>query len=570
MKSGSLTLADVEQEIADDATLSASRKAGLRSAIKRLAVAFNLPLEIIPANVDFIRVKLSRVTPAEVGMTAKRLSTVKSEVKFALRHVGIIDKGTYLHPMAGPWLGLWEALPSKYSRTVLSRFFRYCSRMGVAPGDVTDPFLEDFRKALETETFVKDPRVLHQNTARVWNQMRGVVLGWPDIELTVPHLADHYTLGWSAFPDSLKADVDAFTTRQGSDDLLDFDAPPRPLKPVTLKKYAYELRRAASILVLCDHEANGIDSIAYLVEVEHVEQVLRFMLARKGEQKSHNASDMADLLAKVAQHYVKAPAEDVVKIKSFRAKLRPTPGLSRKNRQRLAPLRDPLNLAKLFMLPDKIRKSVETKATPTRADALLMQHAVALSILTHAPIRIGNLAALDCTKQLHWTQADMGGELLVDIDAEVVKNEQTLSFPLPRSCAALVRLYLRTYRPLLMTANNTFLFPGPHADRSKRSDTLGKQLTRLVHKSVGLRVNPHLYRHLVHIVVLNRFPGAYAMVSRVLGHKSLQTAISNYAGEDINISMRAFQGLIQELQRGAGRRPADAAAVAYGFQERSY
>jgi hypothetical protein len=42
--------------------------------------------------------------------------------------------------------------------------------------------------------------------------------------------------------------------------------------------------------------------------------------------------------------------------------------------------------------------------------------------------------------------------------------------------------------------------------RPKRADTLGKQLSRLIRRAIGLEVNPHLYRHLVHLVVLNLYP----------------------------------------------------------------
>jgi hypothetical protein len=50
----------------------------------------------------------------------------------------------------------------------------------------------------------------------------------------------------------------------------------------------------------------------------------------------------------------------------------------------------------------------------------------------------------------------------------------------------------------------------------------------------------------------------------------LQTAITNYAAEDINISMQAFQELIHDVRR-ANRAPSrDENAAAYGFQERHF
>ena len=92
----------------------------------------------------------------------------------------------------------------------------------------------------------------------------------------------------------------------------------------------------------------------------------------------------------------------------------------------------------------------------------------------------------------------------------------------------------------------------------------------MIHRSIGLEVNPHLYRHLVHIIVLNRYPGAYAMISRVLGHKSLQTAISNYAGEDMAISMRAFQDLVGAVVSGEQLVRHDGLTAAYHTNDRNY
>jgi integrase len=385
--------------------------------------------------------------------------------------------------------------------------------------------------------------------------MRRQVAGWPDVALTVPRHAEHYLLPESAFPTSFRRDLDAYLANLGHDDILDLDAPPRTLRARTLKTYRYELRRFASMLVHRGHAAAEITLLAYLVEPRHVEDGLRFLLARHGNRPLKSAFDLALLLGKVAKHWTKAPPEAVSRIRRLAQNVRPRgEGLSTKNRRRLAPLRDERNLARLFLLPGKIRKEIEGRSEVTCADALLMQHAVALMILTYAPVRIGNLAQIHVERHLRWAGPNMTGTLVLDIDGAEVKNGQTLSFPLPADCAALVRDYLRSYQPRLVPAPSPYLFPSDLPGRPKRADTLGKQLSRLVRRSIGLEVNPHLYRHLVHLVVLNRYPGAYAMISRILGHKSLQTAISNYAGEDIAIAMRAFHALIAEAMTGRTRR----------------
>jgi hypothetical protein len=106
----------------------------------------------------FIQRKLKGVTPATAGVKEKRFSTVKSQVLFALRHLALAGKGTYLTPMVGEWAELWLQLPDKYARTAFYRFFRYCSARGLAAGEVNDAVARDFLEALTEESFIKNAR----------------------------------------------------------------------------------------------------------------------------------------------------------------------------------------------------------------------------------------------------------------------------------------------------------------------------------------------------------------------------------------------------------------------------
>jgi hypothetical protein len=266
---------------------------------------FNLPATAIPANLEFLRRLLAAFSPAAVGATPKRVSNVKCELTFALRHLGLLARGSYLAPLTPEWQALWGRLPDKYARTALSRFFRYCSAEGVPPTLVTDEVAAAFLAALEAETLIKQPRVVHQNAARVWNRM--LRPGWPAVALTVPRYAEHYILPESAFPGSFRRDLDAYLANLGHDDILDLEAPPRPLRARTLKTYRYELRRFASMLVHRGHAAARITSLAYLVDPKHVEDGLRFLLGRHGNRPLKSALDLALLLGKVAKHWAKVP-----------------------------------------------------------------------------------------------------------------------------------------------------------------------------------------------------------------------------------------------------------------------
>ena len=550
------TLAVVLAQISDDATLSPSRRAAVCSALRVACRCMGVAPEMAPANASFVSAKLKDVEPAAAGLTPKRLSTIRSDLLFALRHLGLAGRGTYLQAMSPEWLGLWRRLPSKYDRTSMSRLFRFCSGRAVAPNGLTDEILEAFEAALRAETLIKEPRVTRQNACRAWNRLAGSVAGWPQVYLTVPRYADHYILPWSTFPASFATDVEHHLARLGQVDILDLNAPPRALRDRTIAGYRIWLRRFASMLVHRGHRPDQITSVAYLVQPAHVQDGLRFLLGRHGNKPLRSAFDLATLLLNVARHWVGAPREHVDIIARYAKNVRPSgEGMGRKNRERLAPLRDERNLARLFMLPGKIRKEVEARSGSRRDDALLMQHAVALAILTYAPIRIGTLSILRADRHLRWSAPRMGGELVIDIDGDETKNGQSHSFPLPADCASLIRLYLTKYHPRLAVGGNPYLFTSDLPGRPKRADTLGKQLSRLVRRSLGLEVNPHLYRHLVHLVVLNRFPGAYAMISRILGHKSLETAIRNYAGEDMAIALRAYQDLVDDAAAGRVQRP---------------
>jgi len=134
-----LSLADVSTRIQADESLTSARRGAIRSAINTLCRVMGMPPAMVPADPNFIRRKLKDASPAEDGVKVRRFSTVRSETLFALRHLKLVGKGTYLTPTVGEWAALWKRLPDKYARTVMSRFFRHCSARGLtAPCTTVD------------------------------------------------------------------------------------------------------------------------------------------------------------------------------------------------------------------------------------------------------------------------------------------------------------------------------------------------------------------------------------------------------------------------------------------------
>jgi hypothetical protein len=300
------------------------------------------------------------------------------------------------------------------------------------------------------------------------------------------------------------------------------------------------------------------------------------MIAQNDGRSRIGASHIARLLSQVATEAVRQesdlPEEKSYEVLAAALSLRAIADrlhkrgyeLANRTRERLTPLREEANLARLFLLPFALAKEAEKASAPTRGLALLMQWAVALMILTFCPIRITSLCHLRTDRHLKWTRPGMKGDLHLEFERRELKGEAPEILPLPRECAQLIRTYLTRFRPTLDPGDSVFVFSGRDPSRGKLRGVLADQLQSLIFKRTGFDVNPHLYRHLVHLVVLTSFPGAYAMISRVLTHRSLETAKRNYAYFDVELSHKAYHKLIRDIQLGRSKS-ASAAEVAYNI-----
>ena len=70
--------------------------------------------------------------------------------------------------------------------------------------------------------------------------------------------------------------------------------------------------------------------------------------------------------------------------------------------------------------------------------------------------------------------------------------------------------------------------------------------TRGMRKRAGLVMNPHLMRHAVAKIVVERDPSLYAVVSRQLGHKRMDTTMQNYLGTETRASGRHINKLLRQ------------------------
>jgi integrase len=138
-----------------------------------------------------------------------------------------------------------------------------------------------------------------------------------------------------------------------------------------------------------------------------------------------------------------------------------------------------------------------------------------------------------------------------------VKNRTPLEFELDAQTTVMIGRYLAEFRPALLRGRpGNWLFPGEDGGH-KEPCTLSGQITDEVFEGTGVRLTAHQFRHAAAAIYLKHRPGEYELVRRLLGHRSIKTTISFYAGLETLQATRIFGEIVHaELMRQSDRRGA--------------
>lgn len=226
-------------------------------------------------------------------------------------------------------------------------------------------------------------------------------------------------------------------------------------------------------------------------------------------------------------------------------------GLTAKNRERLRQFRDPARRDALLCLPTDLMADARRINHKVKA-ARLAEVAVAIAIETVAPIRLKNLAGL--RTDLHFDRT-VPGRLYLTIPEYEVKNGAPLEFELPDRVRELLDTFLADFRPCLIAAPCPWLFAREDGTDHVHQTVLARRVTETIAERLGLEMNLHLFRHLAAMLILDRDPGAYDLVRRILGHAELSTTLDAYAGMESLSATRFLSGLVETAHEEAPSRP---------------
>jgi integrase len=549
-----ITLETLREQVLENYDLSFPRRREIASAIKTLSKWSSLPLATMPASATYLGGRFKELHPDLLGVSKRRIQNVRSLILAGLRAQGLNTKlSRYMEPMSTEWVKLWGLIDGEtYFKTELSRFFHYCSKQKIAPSNVTDAVSQDYLGALEDETLIKNPKVRHQSVCRVWNKCSQSYkdAGWPQAMLTVPKYDERlYGINESLVPESIQKDLEQYLTYLSGGD--PFSAHPKPFKPTSLTAIKGHFWRYLSAL---HHQGVDLQKYACLsdfVTPEMFKRGMRWFWERNGCKTSKHLGEIAWTIRNYAVKHLEADEETIAfYAKSLKSLRVPQLGLSDKNQAAMAQFDDPRIVEKFVSLPpllwskaESIRKAASTNRIAKKAH-LLIQSAVAIEILTFAPMRLSNLQGLRLDEHLNW----MGQRARISIPRQQVKNNQALEYLLPESLSKRIKDYLSNHREYLGDSDSPYLFPG-RSGHPKDCSALRNQIRNTLWNEAAIKLTPHQFRHAAAKILLDTKPGYYEVVRKVLGHKSLTTTYNHYAGAETQAAINLYDDVIIQHKR---------------------
>ena len=550
VKPDALMFSEVMQRIKQDEVLPATRRRDMLSGLRRVAKGLNRAPQEVVADAKWLQPRLRQIEPAALKISAKSWSNALSDARAALVHCGIEESRNRTEDLSPDWRKLWKLVLASGDPTLqpsLARFVYFLNRLGAAPEQVCEDHALAYRGALALNELSKSPEVAYRAAVNGWNLAVRRIPQWPRQTTALPSRANRVSFPLEQFPESFQGDLNRFLHGLETPDVLDPLAHTEPLSPETIKQYRSLTIRFASALVKSGMPFCEIKNIEVLVNPQHAERGLRWLLSRNANRTSGSISQTARLLRMIARRYIRVDGKEQAAIDRMATRLavKHHNGMTAKNRDRLRPLEDPGTLRRLLLLSEELfDRSLKRRALYDHAIA--REDALAIAILLHCPIRRKNLARINIDENL---QRPGDGRVFLVFEEEDVKNGRRIEFELPRELVRMIDRHLATRTFRLCPPGTPWLFPRRDGSKWVNESQLSARVTKRIRREIGITINPHLFRHLAARIWLDAHPGAYEAARRLLGHANLSQTLNAYAGFEAGTATRLFAELIGNARK---------------------
>ncbi|MEQ9145453.1 MAG: tyrosine-type recombinase/integrase [Parvibaculaceae bacterium] len=550
---GTATLQTVLDRLEQIPNMTTGRKNDLRSAIRTFCkVAGRDPRDIVAGPIR-IRHMLAQCYPARFGISHARWNNVRSLLSKTMDLTGIsVAPGRMLAPMTPDWRELYDRLPTKEAKCILSRVLRHLSVRGVDPKNVTVSDIQRFEQD-NARSVLKDPVRANQKMRRGWNRARVTVEGWPDLELEIAALRDTYTVPLEALAASYRDDAEAFLEWSGRRDSFDEDdGPIRPVRPATVRNKRQAIVFMTSAAIRNGTPSDQFRSLGDLVEPETVKTALRFLAKRYGDHQSAVLENMMAQIVIIARDWVKVRDDQLEPLRRLGHRVAPKRRgtLTEKNRAVIREFDDRSMILRLVRLPDLLFDLACREPEHSKVRGFKQATAVMVAILLAAPIRVRNLVGIYLGRNLLRIAHNKSNRYELYFPADEVKNDVELAMPLPDWVGQMIDAYTRDGRQLLLDEPSDWLFPGLTKGHVCTA-TVTARLAAVSQRHLGVKITPHQFRHIAGALYLFDNPGQHEVVRRLLGHKNLNTTVTFYAAMQQPAATRDYAATIEARRQEA-------------------
>lgn len=516
------------------------------TSMRQFAKAMDKALEAIPARYSAVRADLHQLHEVPAGLTVKTLQNHKSNVKSALLWLEQA-KGVPKHgaPLTAPWEKLRTAVKDDLARSRLSSLMRFCSANNISPTEVDEAVIARF-VSYRSKCAKPADDAFRRLLARAWNANVETVPSWPAQRLTVPPVKPAVEIEWDEFTEGLRRGVDGYI--QGLTRIRKSRTGQRikPLKASTIRTRRAELHAVARMAVKVGVPIEKLDSLAALLAPDVAEKVLDAYWQKNGETPKLFTIDLAAKFLSIAKETKCLNDADCELLDEMRRDFEDhrQEGLTDKNFAFLRQVLTPGVWGRVVKLPFAMMAEARRllQHAPVRA-AVMAQIAVAIAILTVAPLRLANLTAIRLGTNLIKPGGPASNYWLVFPDYDV-KNRVKLQYPLAPYLTRLIDEYVHDFRSVLLRGRNEdWLFPGQRQG-AKEKISFSSQIVGRIYKATGLKMTCHQFRHAAGAIILKQRPGEYELVRQLLGHRSVKTTINSYIGLDGIQAAEIFSNIV--------------------------
>ncbi|EKV26567.1 hypothetical protein C882_2279 [Caenispirillum salinarum AK4] len=576
------TLADIYRAIEQDKTLAPDARRRMLSDIRTFGRWIDAPLEAICCNGGWFRRTTKNLHHARLGVTRGRFNNVMSTVRRAVQQAsGRREHAAAPTPIPECWQAAISMVDGTWMKGRVAQLARFCADAGLGPDDVDASTFDAFvaAKACGDRRVSADPKTAVGKIRDAWNRAATAVPEWPYTPVAKPPPVRQVCV---PLPPKMEAEWEQFAAAEGNrrthlhasrGDLRrrylvedpDAESPEtaddlKPLQGSTLNKLKEALQQTVSAVIALEPEDSAHLSLTTAASPYGADVLLEWLEAR-GIEPSERQITYCKSLKSIRKRLGLLTGFDEKEFSRIIADFQDETGvqtgrMTAANRRRLAQFNDRRVLQTFFAWPyrqfEDLERSRRAGRPVTKAKARLAEVAIAHLILCTLPVRSQNLKAIDLDRHIIMPVKRNGPGVLY-FDGREVKNKRAIMAELNPEKMALLKAYIRHYRPVLVgNKDNRFLFGG----RTNRSPlaSLPRRLTRTVWRLLGLEVTAHFYRHLMSTILFRSSPRDYRTVQGLLGHARGSESTEMDAEFEVEYAARELHRAIEEIDARAARK----------------